>query len=269
MTVLDVDRGANRHGTRPGHECRRCRSGQDCYLNVVPVAEAHDSADRLTRLGSECLELVCDLVDADAGGWSRLDRHGVPTGLIAYPRRSTIDEMVHDHGEYFHQWLKADPLVASAGPAVEVTATALMKSEAAATPHRLGAPYRAVLHFTHIGRPVAGMWVVRGSDLGEFDSNELRTLWRLQEFVQRQLDEVLAERGFRSIDALDMSESELTEREVEVARLAATGATNVEIARTLMVSVATVKTHLYRVFTKLDIRSRTELAVRFQRREAV
>ena len=57
----------------------------------------------------------------------------------------------------------------------------------------------------------------------------------------------------------------LSAREAEVADLAGAGASNEEIARTLVVSVATVKTHLHRVFTKLGIRSRTQLALLLMR----
>lgn len=49
----------------------------------------------------------------------------------------------------------------------------------------------------------------------------------------------------------------LTDREAEVLRLLATGATNKEIARTLFVTEATVKTHLAHIFTKLDVDSRS------------
>jgi predicted ATPase/DNA-binding CsgD family transcriptional regulator len=52
----------------------------------------------------------------------------------------------------------------------------------------------------------------------------------------------------------------LTPTERLVADLAATGATNAQIAEHLLISVPTVKTHLTRVFTKLDITNRTQLA---------
>ena len=49
----------------------------------------------------------------------------------------------------------------------------------------------------------------------------------------------------------------LTERELEVLRLLAEGASNREIARTLYVTEATVKSHLAHIFTKLDVDSRS------------
>lgn len=49
----------------------------------------------------------------------------------------------------------------------------------------------------------------------------------------------------------------LTDREVEVLRLLATGATNKEISRDLFVTEATVKSHLVHIFTKLGVDSRS------------
>ena len=54
---------------------------------------------------------------------------------------------------------------------------------------------------------------------------------------------------------------ELTPAEQRVAKLAAAGRTNREIAETLFVSVRTVEGTLSHVYAKLGVRSRTELAV--------
>lgn len=51
----------------------------------------------------------------------------------------------------------------------------------------------------------------------------------------------------------------LTQREMEVARLAAQGHRNSEIANELHISVLTVESHLKHIYGKLKIRSRTEL----------
>ena len=53
---------------------------------------------------------------------------------------------------------------------------------------------------------------------------------------------------------------DLSESERRIASLAAQGKTNVEIARTLFVTVGTVEKSLTRVYRKLGVRSRTELA---------
>ncbi|WP_305787653.1 response regulator [Symbioplanes lichenis] len=53
----------------------------------------------------------------------------------------------------------------------------------------------------------------------------------------------------------------LSGRELEVARLVARGHSNQEIAAALFLSPETVRTYLSRMFAKLDVRDRTQLAV--------
>lgn len=56
----------------------------------------------------------------------------------------------------------------------------------------------------------------------------------------------------------------LTDRELEVLRHLATGAANRDIARSLFVTEATVKSHIAHIFTKLDVDSRSRAIHRAQ-----
>ena len=60
--------------------------------------------------------------------------------------------------------------------------------------------------------------------------------------------------------------SQLTEREYEVAALAATGLQTKEIAHRLGIAQGTVKLHLHSIYAKLGIGSRVKLALTYHER---
>jgi DNA-binding NarL/FixJ family response regulator len=75
--------------------------------------------------------------------------------------------------------------------------------------------------------------------------------------VTRRLIEEFSTRPRSSIPALP----DLTERETEVLRLIARGLSNVEIGQEIYVTENTVKSHVARILTKLDVRDRVQAVV--------
>jgi two-component system, NarL family, nitrate/nitrite response regulator NarL len=66
--------------------------------------------------------------------------------------------------------------------------------------------------------------------------------------------------------ALRELEQALTGRQIEIARLVARGLTNKEIAGRLFIAGGTLKVHLHKIFERLQVRSRKELASYMQQR---
>ncbi|HVM71493.1 MAG TPA: LuxR C-terminal-related transcriptional regulator [Anaerolineales bacterium] len=62
-------------------------------------------------------------------------------------------------------------------------------------------------------------------------------------------------------ERIPLTAAELTERELEILKLVATGTSNKDIARQLFISSNTVKAHLRNIFAKTGTNSRTEAAV--------
>jgi DNA-binding NarL/FixJ family response regulator len=79
--------------------------------------------------------------------------------------------------------------------------------------------------------------------------------------VQRRLVEMLREppRSEPRSEPPSVPQEGLTRREVDIVRLVAEGLTNQQIARRLVISEATVKTHLNHVLSKLDVDGRPGL----------
>jgi DNA-binding NarL/FixJ family response regulator len=99
------------------------------------------------------------------------------------------------------------------------------------------------------GRPLeARESLRRAADVAE----SVGAVW----LARRAMDELAAAGGRRR---LRRGAQELTPQEQRIARLAATGASDRDIAAHLVVSVRTVRTHLEHIYSKLGIHSRREL----------
>ena len=80
----------------------------------------------------------------------------------------------------------------------------------------------------------------------------------VEAFAERARRE-LAATGETARKRTDETRDDLTAQEAQIARLARDGLSNPEIGAELFISPRTVKYHLRKVFTKLDISSRQEL----------
>lgn len=80
-------------------------------------------------------------------------------------------------------------------------------------------------------------------------------------FIERARVELEAAGGFPHRGAIDRRD-QLTAQEAEISRLVAVGHTNREIAARLFISPSAVEYHLHKIFRKLDVESRVQLARR-------
>jgi DNA-binding CsgD family transcriptional regulator len=129
--------------------------------------------------------------------------------------------------------------------------------------HLAGTRLRLELARTHL---LYGEWLRRERRRLDARSHlhtaiEAFTSMGTEAFAHRAARELLAtgERARkRTVDTFD----QLTPQEEQVARLAARGTTNREIAVQLFITQSTVEYHLRKAFRKLDVKSRTQLADR-------
>jgi len=77
--------------------------------------------------------------------------------------------------------------------------------------------------------------------------------------TRRLIERFARERALPSVTSRQLED--LTPRELEVMKLVARGLSNSEIAATLSLSAATVKTHVARILMKLDLRDRVQAVV--------
>jgi LuxR family maltose regulon positive regulatory protein len=89
----------------------------------------------------------------------------------------------------------------------------------------------------------------------------LLTRWPASEYVRQLLDELGEPALVEKPSAAPLIER-LSEREVQVLRLIADGATNREIADELVLTVNTVKRHISNIFGKLEVSNRTQAIAR-------
>jgi len=98
--------------------------------------------------------------------------------------------------------------------------------------------------------------------------NDIRAVSRGESVLHPSLAEKMMRRLSSQANPTSRASDLLSERELDVLRLAARGLPNKEIARRLGLSIRTVHSHLANIFTKMQVGSRTE-AVLLALREGI
>jgi DNA-binding CsgD family transcriptional regulator len=206
--------------------------------------------------------------------WEAFQPDPIGYGTYLVPELAEAASKTADRAqlEFALEWLSERTRVISSGWAsgIEARVRALLsEGEVAESLYRQSIEHlsstraRLELARTHL---LYGEWLRRERrrlDAREHLRTALEAFTRMgaEAFARRAERELLAagERaGKRTVDTLD----QLTPKETQIARLAANGNTNREIAAQLFISPSTVEYHLRKAFRKLDVKSRTQLAQR-------
>ena len=152
--------------------------------------------------------------------------------------------------------------IALAAGDAETAATLAL--EAAAEQERLGSMLDALPSRLCAGRALAALDRRDEAEAelrGVAEEAARREAWRFRDEAASDLRRL----GVRLKAAAGRGGDELTEREREIAALVAEGRSNKQVAAALFLSEKTIEHHLSRVYGKLGVRSRTELAAAFAR----
>lgn len=254
----------------PACGCPGCDAGGACYLRAEHYEQALRSSDAVRRLMAHTVRMVHAAVPADRVAFAPVDDTGELCDLVSLdctpPRRALNDAW----SEYVLRYSRTDPFAPArlAGSRAPLLTVDDLGGREIFTRSEYGGEFLAELGYAHELRvylrdPVgvtATLVLVRRHGDHAFSRDELTFLRRAQPAIELSYSCATASQlVFEHGDAL--SGRGLTPREIDVARLVAGGASNRDVAATLLLSESTVKTHLKRVYAKLEVHSRTQLAL--------
>lgn len=129
--------------------------------------------------------------------------------------------------------------------------------------------YLKVFNLVHIagiviasnGKFLSAITFYRSEDKGDFADKDLYIMKQLLPHLQLRFEEDLLRKkqGEKSTSFLLKNTFMITDREIEIIGLIYNGYSNSEISVALNIAVNTVKKHIYNIFEKLDVSSRTQL----------
>jgi DNA-binding CsgD family transcriptional regulator len=239
-----------------------------CYFFAVtaPNRPPVSSPDRLARFGDRTAELVCTALAAQWGVFFLLDETATAYGFRS---RGAPADLPLSYAAQDIQ--RNDPLHPRRLTSEHRRFTTIFDPALVASPDRrrdqqrfwgflqsFGARDAAEMIFWNGRRPVGGMSLIWRDKTSRCRDPDLAL--SLQSYVEFNLVGAFADLPAPHPNVMSPGLEALTERERQVADLVSHGCTNSEIARSLGVTLATVKTHLIHIFGKLEVNNRVALA---------
>lgn len=234
-------------------------------MPIISFDDALRSGDVLIRLRARALGAVIAIVPADVATIVSVSRRGTLSDAIVL--RSPRAAIAVD--DAWRLWMSgaADlgPFMLAAGE--DSNASVLMLADVRRkTPpayfellDAIGAHDAAAVYLRVSGTVVAIVALLRSAGGPSFASAEAVALRRVHPLLEHA--HACAAQPGNELARCGLIDHGLTAREVDVAALIGKGATNAQIARSLHLSEATVKTHLSHIYAKLEVSTRTELAI--------
>jgi DNA-binding CsgD family transcriptional regulator len=250
-------------------------SGRDRGPRLLSCGEALGSGDPTHVLMAQALVWLMRFAPASLGLFSTVDQRLAKFGqgtVVAHGPRVAVDGLEQRLVRYSERYHLVDPFaprrcVASAVSVVDLSGLGAehpreLSQYVSEFLGGLGMCAQTSLYLRANGRIAAAVDLMRTSRDPAITGPQLGFLRGSHPFLEQAYACAL---GLPSAPTSSevIARAALTRREAEVARLVAQGASNAETGLALGISETTVKSHLLRVFEKLSIRSRTQLAVLF------
>lgn len=222
------------------------------------------TGQRLAEFGAHTTSFVCQVLGAEWGCFYRLDEHGQPYAFQPHRAPWALRVAYLEHNVEQFDPMHPARLIEENFRFISMFDPRLPSPAAIRRQYwdflsAFGSRDAAEMIFRVGGRAVAGMSLIWVGKPG-FTSDRERG-----ETVQSYVEFNLAAK-YRAPD-LDRTRGasprqDLTNRERQIVRLVCEGSTNAQIADSLNIGIATVKTHLIHVFHKFGVATRTALVCR-------
>jgi DNA-binding CsgD family transcriptional regulator len=242
------------------------------YGTVIAYERAVQAPDPRLRILGQILGYVVASLAMPRAAIATLDTDGRVVTVVMW--RAAVDASAR-RSHYVDELAHGDPL-ASAGLADPNRTVAtiddvggrerFLRTVYGGFLTAAGVQLAGAMYLRHHGREVARIGLLRGVGAPDLTREEVAAARRLHPLVEAAYACSLHAPMSPAAPTAEawFDRARLTSREREVVRVAALGYRNAEIATTLYLGVATVKTHLHHAFVKLGVRSRVELAARLQ-----